>query len=65
MFHAARILSLHSPQSQFSSSVRNGNNGVFQLPSSIRGWNLFMICLDGGGWEHVSVQARLPPLDFV
>lgn len=46
-----------------------GNNGVFQIPTS-SGFVLTCIVSDGGGWEHVSIEApgRTPTweeMDFI
>lgn len=43
---------------RLGSDASYGNNGAFHLPSPAPGWTLFLICSDGGGWEHVSVHAR-------
>lgn len=36
----------------------DGNNGAFSIGSPEPGWALFLICSDGGGWEHVSIHAN-------
>jgi hypothetical protein len=56
MFHVpkrSRIVS--GPQ---ATTWVDGNNGAFEFDSPSPGWSLFVICSDGGGWEHVSVHAR-------
>ena len=41
-----------------ASSVRDGNNGWFVLPSpKQKGRRLAIVASDGMGWEHVSVHA--------
>lgn len=35
----------------------DGNNGAFLIESPEPGWQLYLICSDGLGWEHVSVRA--------
>lgn len=49
------------------SSIVDGNNGAFDLPSPISGWRLAIIASDGSSWkesglkgepwEHVSIHA--------
>jgi len=47
----------------WNSTVADGNNGAFRLPSPEPGWWLAVLASDGlvpgelGGWEHVSVHA--------
>jgi hypothetical protein len=40
-----------------ASDPSDGNNGAFLIDSCEPGWKLALIASDGGGWEHVSVQA--------
>ena len=41
-----------------ASSLEDGNNGAFTLPSPEPGWVLFAVASDGMGWDHVSISAR-------
>ena len=38
------------------SNKSDGNNGVFVVPYG--SYKLFVICSDGGGWDHVSVSLK-------
>ena len=45
---------------RLGTTAANGNNGAFELESSLPGWTLTLICSDGADvveWEHVSVHA--------
>lgn len=52
----------------FASSIMDGNNGAFLLPSPVAGWVLWCLASDStepdaagyAPWEHVSVSARRP-----
>lgn len=57
MFHVPEAARFIDPDHSMGSTVRDGNNGAFEIPSPEPGWSLSFIASDGGGWEHVSVRA--------
>ena len=56
-----RVEQFRFSQAPFVSSIADGNNGVFEIPSPL-GITLTVFVSDGLGWEHVSVstQKRTP-----
>ena len=56
MFHVPD-LSRDRKHPLFATETADGNNGVFHVESVEPGWRLILLCSDGLGWEHVSVQA--------
>ena len=44
-----------------ASTLADGNNGAFFVPSVEPGWTLACLASDGDGWEHVSVHAFREP----
>ena len=61
MFHVPNQFRVRSCPSvrALESNDSHGNNGAFVLRSPVSpDWDLFVIASDGGGWDHVSAQAR-------
>jgi hypothetical protein len=67
MFHAPPETGRVVDHPTLGSTVRDGANGAWDLPSSEPGWRLALIICDGVSdpdaserWEHVSVHAYKP-----